>query len=155
MQQITGLDLKIKEMARRIRELREIEGRTTAEMAEKTAIKKAYLVKDAENSFVKIFDNPVKDSVQILTEYKVISENKENNTSLVEVNLLTGKTHQIRAHFAYLGHPLLGDDKYGDTQFNKQNGAKSQALKAVKLILNFNKEQTLYYLNGKQFILED
>ena len=106
-------------------------------------------------SFVKIFDNPVKNSVQILTEYKVLSENKENNTSLVEVNLLTGKTHQIRAHFAHMGYPLLGDDKYGDAQFNKQNGAKSQALKAVKLILNFSKEQALYYLNGKQFLLED
>lgn len=124
-------------------------------LTEKCAIKKAYLLKDAEKSFVKVFDNPVKYSVQILTEYKVLSENKENNTSLVEVNLLTGKTHQIRAHFAHMGYPLLGDDKYGDAQFNKQNGAKSQALKAVKLILNFSKEQSLYYLNGKQFILED
>ena len=71
----------------------------------------AYLFKDNKKSLVYIYDEPKKGSVKIITSYKVIKEDKENNTSILEVNLLTGKTHQIRAHLAHIGHPIIGDRK--------------------------------------------
>ncbi len=121
----------------------------------KSAILSAYLVKDAENSFVKIYDKKVEGSVKIITEYSLISECKDNGTSVLEVKLHTGKTHQIRAHLAHIGHCIVGDGKYGDNAFNKRYGAKSQMLCAIKLKLRFSEKDSLYYLNEKEFKLED
>jgi 23S rRNA pseudouridine955/2504/2580 synthase len=78
---------------------------------------------------------------------------KAKDSSLVEVELLTGRTHQIRAHMAYIGHPLIGDGKYGVNKNDRQKGYKYQALYSYKLRFSFDKtEQTaLDYLNGREF----
>lgn len=78
-------------------------------------IKKAtlisYLFKDRKKSFVYISDEPKKGYQKIITSYKVLSEDLQNNTSILDVTLHTGKTHQIRAHLAHIGHPIIGDRK--------------------------------------------
>ena len=82
---------------------------------------------------------------------KVLQE--KDGLSNIEVTLYTGKTHQIRAHLAYVNHPIVGDGKYGDFAINEKLGQKKQNLTATELILNFEKESPLYYLNGKKFII--
>ena len=87
---------------------------------------------------------------KIITSYKVIEENKKDNLSMLEVNLHTGRTHQIRAHLAHIGHPILGDGKYGINEINKKFNKKSQELTAYKLIFNFKTDaRILNYLKGK------
>ena len=106
-----------------------------------------FLVKDAKNSLVHIYDKFTKGSKKITTSYKVLKEYKDY--SLLEVKIKTGKTHQIRAHFAYIGHPILGDEKYGRTEINNKfkNRFKTQALEAVSYSFSFPDESFLSYLN--------
>ena len=115
----------------------------------KQAVLTAYLLKDGDASQVKIYDNHVKGSVPIKTGYKVIETDGE--TSVLEVELFTGKTHQIRAHLSYIGYPILGDGKYGDFAFNKKRGVNGQMLTAKSLTLHFSKDCALRYLDGKTF----
>lgn len=110
-----------------------------------------YLIKDAEKSRVKIFDDKVRGSEEIITDYAVVKEN--GNLSLLKVKLVTGKTHQIRAHLAHAGHPIAGDGKYGDNALNRKCGAKKQMLTAYLLTLSFPKESPLFYLDGKTFVM--
>jgi 23S rRNA pseudouridine955/2504/2580 synthase len=120
----------------------------------KSDILEGYLIKNEEKNFVKIYSKKVDESKEIKTEYKVLSE--KNNLSLIEVHLLTGRTHQIRAHFAYIGHPLLGDGKYGSNEMNKKYGYKKQFLYSYKLKFNFTSHsENLEYLNGKEFVVND
>ncbi len=112
----------------------------------------SYLVKDAENSLVKIYDKKVDNSVKIITKYEVL-ERRENST-LIKVELITGKTHQIRAHFAHIGHFVIGDGKYGDNKINKVFKAKRQRLTAYSLTFNFEKDSPLYSLNNKTITLD-
>ena len=107
----------------------------------------AYLKKDAAKSLVKIYDTPAKGAEKIVTEYKVLS--KEDGITKVEVTLHTGKTHQIRAHLAHIGCPIVGDMKYGDTAKNKAINATRQCLVAKHLRFFFEGE--LSYLNEKEF----
>ena len=109
----------------------------------------AYLIKDAEKAEVKIFDKKVDKSEKIVTSYTVLKSSGE--TSLLEVKLITGKTHQIRAHLSHVGHAIIGDGKYGYESINRKFRAKKQRLTAYKLTLNFEKDSPLFYLSGKAF----
>lgn len=115
----------------------------------KQAVLSAYLLKDSDSSIVKIYDNHVKGSAPIKTGYKLIKTDGE--TSVLEIELFTGKTHQIRAHLAYIGYPIVGDGKYGDFAFNKKYGVNSQMLTATSITFRFEKESVLSYLDGKTF----
>ena len=73
----------------------------------------------------------------------------KENYSILDVTLHTGKTHQIRAHLAHIGHPIIGDGKYGNNEINKKFGVKSQELDAYKIIFNFSTDaKILNYLKG-------
>lgn len=91
----------------------------------------------------------------ISTKYRVLGY--KNGLSLVEVELLTGRTHQIRAHFAFYGHPLLGDGKYGTNKENKRfGGYKKQFLYSYKLVFDFSTDAgILNYLNNKEFTVKN
>ena len=124
------------------------------ELKKKEGLLTGYLVKDESKNKVKIFKDKTENSKEIKTEYKVTDE--KNGLSLVEVHLLTGRTHQIRAHFAYIGHPLLGDGKYGTNEQNKAYGYKKQFLCSYKLVFNFTSDSgILDYLNKKEFVIDN
>ncbi len=111
-----------------------------------------YLIKDSSANMVKVYDRKVGDAKEIITRYRVLSENVEK--SLLEVELVTGRTHQIRAHMAYIGHPLLGDGKYGINKSDREKGYKYQALYAYRLRFDFNdSDGELGYLRGKEVTL--
>lgn len=122
-------------------------------LKDKKATLTAYLVKNEETSTVKIFNEKVNGSVKIVTEYEVIKEFEE--TSILSVKLITGKTHQIRAHLAHIGHFIIGDGKYGDNEINKKFKAKRQNLTAYKLKFNFRKESCLSSLNGIEITIDE
>lgn len=107
----------------------------------------AYLKKNAEAGKVRVYATPAQDRVKIVTEYEVVKS--YGDYCLVKVILHTGKTHQIRAHLAFIGCPVLGDEKYGDFALNKKYCATRQILVAKSL--SFNLTGALSYLNEKQF----
>ena len=113
-----------------------------------------YLIKDEKKKQVSVFDkNPPRGAKEIITRYKVIA--KRQDSALLEVELLTGRTHQIRAHMAHIGHPLLGDGKYGVNREDKRLGYKYQALYSYKLRFAFTGDPTvLDTLNGKEFSIK-
>ena len=96
---------------------------------------------------MKVFDDEKQGGEKIITEYKVLACDGE--TTKVQVILHTGRTHQIRAHFAHIGKPIVGDMKYGDERKNKARGVARQAL--VSKSLSFSFSGILAYLNDKEF----
>lgn len=112
-----------------------------------------FLEKNEKISKVFISNKKSKDSVKIVTRYKVVKS--LDCLSLLEIELITGKTHQIRAHLAFYGHPIIGDGKYGRNAENKQYNAKYQMLCANKLTFSFSSPaKHLEYLNGKTISIE-
>lgn len=110
---------------------------------------KNWLLKDENKKEVRVFDRPGKDRKTAITEYETVQVYK--NSSLVRVKLITGRTHQVRAQFAYAGNPLLGDGKYGDPAANAASGLKFQALYSYKVLFKFTTDAgKLEYLNGKE-----
>ena len=111
---------------------------------------KAYLLKDENKNKVTVKNKPFEGAKTILTKYKVLRQ--KPGFALLEIDLLTGRTHQIRAHLAHIGHPLLGDGKYSNNTEGKKIGYKKQALYSYKLRFEFTTDSgILDYLNGKEF----
>ena len=109
---------------------------------------KGYLFKDAKKNRVFVTDTPQPGSKTCQTNYRTLAS--ANGLSLVECELITGRTHQIRAQFAHAGHPLLGDGKYG--KLDKRFDRNFQALYSYRLTFAFTTEAGgLEYLNGKSF----
>ena len=112
---------------------------------------KGYLFKDEKKNRVFVTDKMQPGAKSCQTNYKVLTS--QNGLSLVECELITGRTHQIRAQFAHAGHPLLGDGKYG--KLNKNFDRNYQALYSYKLTFTFTADAgELSYLNGKSYQVE-
>jgi len=115
---------------------------------------KSFMLKDERQKMVRVFDAPKPGAKTAITKYRTLKTN--DRFSLMEIELLTGRFHQIRAQFAYVGHPLLGDTKYGTAKQNKDTGFKFQALYSYKLRFSAGeKAEHLAYLNGKEFVVKD
>lgn len=113
----------------------------------------AYLRHNEANNKVSVRATPAEGYKQIITDVDVAAVT--GPVSLCEIGLITGRTHQIRAHLAFLGAPILGDIKYGNRKWNEKTGLKTQALCAVKVsFADIPPESTLHYLNGRSVQLE-
>ncbi|MBQ2256273.1 MAG: RluA family pseudouridine synthase [Clostridia bacterium] len=122
--------------------------------AQKKQTLRGYLRKNAADNMVEVRDKAFPGAKEIITEYRVIGQ-KDGN-SLLEVHLVTGRTHQIRAHLAHIGHPLLGDGKYGINKKDREKGYKYQALYAYRLRFELDGQgEVLSYLDGKEFKLPE
>jgi 23S rRNA pseudouridine955/2504/2580 synthase len=122
--------------------------------APREAVMTAFHVKDSNTNTVKIYNRPIPGSKEIKTAYRVLRDN--GTLALLDVNLLTGRTHQIRAHLAHIGCPILGDGKYGINKTNRAYHVKTQALCSYKLKFCFKTPAPpLDYLNGQEFVLDD
>ncbi len=123
-------------------------------MEQREATLTGYLKKNESQNRVYISAKPSPGAKSIKTRYRVLQEKRRY--SLLEVELLTGRTHQIRAHFASIGHPLAGDGKYGTNARNKETGFPYQALCSYKLKFAFTTPAGLLdYLNGREFETEN
>lgn len=121
----------------------------------KSNILNSYIFKDRKNSIVYISDDFKPGYKKITTSYRLINSNNVNNTSILEIGLLTGRTHQIRAHLAHIGLPIIGDGKYGINDVNKKFNQKFQNLCSYKIIFNFiSNSGILSYLNKKEFKID-
>ena len=142
------LNQKIKDRELTKRYLAIVEGKPKPE----SGSLKGYLFKDAKKNRVFVTDTPQPGAKSCQTNYKVLAS--QNGLSLVECELITGRTHQIRAQFAHAGHPLLGDGKYG--KLDKRFDRNYQALYSYRLAFTFCTEAgCLEYLNGKSFRVND
>lgn len=120
----------------------------------KSDLLEGYLEKNEDKNKVFLKSGKTDSSLTIKTRYTVLESRA--GLSLVEVELLTGRTHQIRAHMASIGHPLLGDGKYGKSSADKKMGFDKQALYSYSLKFDFKTDAgILNYLNGKRFTVKE
>jgi 23S rRNA pseudouridine955/2504/2580 synthase len=113
-----------------------------------------FLLKDEEKKQVSVYHHPVPGGRTAVTHYRTLEY--RNELSLIECELVTGRTHQIRAQFADAGHPLLGDGKYGRERDNARYDRKFQALYSYKLVFSFTTDSgVLESLNGKKWEVPD
>ena len=118
------------------------------------ALLEDYLEKNEKQNRVYISRKPKPGAKTVKTRYAVLKT--MGKMSLCEVQLLTGRTHQIRAHMASIGHPLVGDGKYGTNELNRDIPLKWQALCSYKLKFAFKTDAgILEYLNGREFCVKD
>lgn len=123
---------------------------------EKDGMLDGYLIKDESKNTVKVLKKEIDGAKEIKTKYHIIDTDTDKNLSLVEIELLTGRTHQIRAHFASLGHPLLGDGKYGNKKLNEKFGYNKQCLYSYKLIFKLDEDAgSLSYLSNRCFEIKN
>ena len=116
---------------------------------------RGYLRKNSRDNMVEVRDSAFAGAKEIITVYRVLKELK-GNTALLEIDLITGRTHQIRAHMAHIGHPLVGDGKYGINRDERAKGYKYQALYAYKLYFkSTDNANSLSYLESKTFSLDE
>ncbi len=115
----------------------------------------AYLTKDSKNGYSKVTNGKLNHlSEKITTEYNVLYQNKQKDYAILEVLLHTGKTHQIRAHLAFIGHEIIGDSKYGRNAINRKFKKTRQLLVAYKYVFNLEKTSFLSYLNDMDIQIE-
>lgn len=121
---------------------------------EESATLRGWLKKNSRDNTVEVSDARFTGAKEIITKYKVISRRQDR--TLLEVELVTGRTHQIRAHMSHIGHPLLGDGKYGVNKDDRKDGYKYQALYAYRLRFDFKPDgdTILDYLKGKEIRLD-
>lgn len=117
-------------------------------MAKESDTLTAVLTKDNKKNKVSISNKETENSKKIVTKYTVLDY--KNDKSLLEIDLITGRTHQIRAHLAHIGHPLVNDGKYG-----KEQGRYRQALYSYKIIFNMKNAGILDYLCNRRFEISD
>ena len=114
---------------------------------------RGWLWKNSAENMVTVSDTKKNGYKEIITKYRVLESKR--GESLLEVELVTGRTHQIRAHLSHVGHPLVGDGKYGVNRNDRERGFKYQALYAYQLGFRFEDvDNVLGYLNGKTFSLD-
>lgn len=116
----------------------------------------AYHSRDEKTKTVTVWDKKNSFNKTMITEYRIVKENRAENLALLEIDLITGRTHQIRAHMAHIGCPLLGDGKYGINRVNRTYNIKTQALCSHRLTFDFTTDAgALEYLGGRVFEIED
>lgn len=120
------------------------------EMRPKADTKTAFLIKDAEQARVRIVTHETPGALPIATKYETLDFDGE--ISRLRVTLLTGRTHQIRAHLSFLSHPILGDDKYGDRALNRRMKTWDLKLCATELTLHVG--GALSYLDNRHFEID-